>query len=270
MLARSFLALPLLLCAPLTLADQPSHLPHAVEGQQVAPAIYDVEVIARYPHDPTAFTQGLLWHDGYLYESTGRAGQSTIRKVDLNTGVAVERRRIPPDQFGEGLTLWQDDLISLTWTDGVIHRWRLDDLAPVRSDDGFPFEGWGLATYQNVLVASDGSDKLRFLDPLDYSVQKTISVTFNERPLTRLNELELVDETIFANIWMTNFIVGIDPNTGEVRTVIDLHKLPVKTSGDRDAVLNGIAWDPDRRRLYVTGKLWPWLYEIRLVKREAE
>lgn len=269
-MVRSFFAFALLLCAPLALADHPSQLPYAIDGQQVAPAIYDIEVVARYPHDPTAFTQGLLWHDGYLYESTGRAGQSTIRKVDLRTGAEVERQRIPSDQFGEGLALWQEDLVSLTWTDGVIHRWRLKDLTPVRSDGGFPFQGWGLTTYQNALVASDGTDKLRFLDPLDYSVQKTISATINGRPLTRLNELELVDKMIFANIWMTNFIAGIDPNTGAVRTVIDLQKLPGATSKDRDAVLNGIAWDGDRQRLFVTGKLWPWLYEVRLVKRETK
>ncbi len=269
MFFRGFIILAALLVAPLASTDRASQPPSAPENPEVAPTIYDVEVFARYPHDVGAFTQGLLWHDGALYESTGRVGTSSIRKVDLATGQVVAFQKIPSGQFGEGLALWNDELVSLTWLDGVIHRWDLKDLGPIRSDKGYPYEGWGLTRFEDSLVASDGSDKLRFLDPEDYSIKRTVSVTINGGPVSRLNELELVDGLIFANLWMSDFIVGIEPQTGIVRKVIDLRQLEGARSDDRDAVLNGIAWDAEGRRLFVTGKLWPRLYHVRLVERTA-
>lgn len=269
MIFRGFIVLAALLVAPLASTDRASQPPSAAENPELAPTIYDVEVIARYPHDVGAFTQGLLWHDGALYESTGRVGTSSIRKVELATGQVVAFQRIPSGQFGEGLALWNDELISLTWLDGVIHCWSLKDLRRLRSDEGYPHEGWGLTHFEDVLVASDGSDKLRFLDPKDYSIKRTVSVTINGRPVSRLNELELVDGLIFANLWMSEFIVGIDPQTGIVQKVIDFRQLEGAPSGDLDAVLNGIAWDAEGRRLFVTGKLWPWLYHVGLVERTA-
>lgn len=269
MIFRGFIVLAALLLAPLASTDQASQPPSAVEKPEIAPTIYDVEVISRYPHDISAFTQGLLWHDGALYESTGREGTSSIRKVDLVTGQVTALQKIPADQFGEGLALWHDELISLTWLDGVIHRWSVKDLRRLRTDEGYPHEGWGLTHFEDALVASDGSDKLHFLDPEDYSIKRTVSVTINARPVSQLNELELVDGLIFANIWMSGFIIGIEPRTGIVRTVIDLRQLEGAGSVDRDAVLNGIAWDAEGRRLFVTGKLWPWLYHIRLVERTS-
>lgn len=269
MIFRGFIVLGALLVAPLASTDRASQPPSAAGKLELAPTIYDVEVIARYPHDVGAFTQGLLWHDGALYESTGRVGTSSIRKVDLATGQVVAFQKIPSGQFGEGLALWNDELISLTWLDGVVHRWSLKDLRRLRSDVGYPHEGWGLTHFEDVVVASDGSDKLRFLDPKDYSIKRTVSVTINDRPVSRLNELELVDGLIFANLWMSDFIVGIDPQTGIVQKIIDLRQLEGARSGDRDAVLNGIAWDAEGRRLFVTGKLWPWLYHVRLVERTA-
>ncbi len=270
MIVRSLIGLGAAFLAPLAQADQSSHaVPQApsVQEQAPAPTIYDVEIVARFPHDESAFTQGLLWHDGALFESTGQFGASTVRKVDLATGEVTKRRAIPSDQFGEGLALWNDDLVSLTWKNGVIHRWRASDLAPIRSDAGYPFQGWGLTRFEDTLAASDGSDTLRFLDPQDYSVQRTVSVTINGRPLARLNELELVDGLIFANVWKTDFIVGIDPQTGHVKTVINLRNLEGPALHTHDAVLNGIAWDAEDRRLFVTGKLWPWLYEVKLIER---
>lgn len=267
MIFRGFIIFAALLVAPLASTDRASQPQPAAEKPEIAPTIYDVEVIARYPHDVGAFTQGLLWHDGALYESTGRVGTSSIRKVNLATGQVVASQTIPSGQFGEGLAMWNDELVSLTWLDGVIHRWSLKDLRRLRSDEGYPHEGWGLTRFEDVLVASDGSDRLRFLDPEDYSIRQTVSVTINGRPVSRLNELELVDGLIFANIWMSDFIVGIEPNTGIVRKVIDLRQLAGTGPADRDAVLNGIAWDAEGRRLFVTGKLWPWLYHVRLVER---
>lgn len=235
--------------------------------QQQSPQVFDAEVVASYPHDDTAFTQGLLWYNEALYESTGREGQSEIRKTELSTGETLSRRSIPNTQFGEGLAEWRGELISLTWKSGNIHRWRATDLVHVRSDTGYPYEGWGLARLDNQLIASDGGNALKVLDPEIYAVIREIPVTINGRPLTMLNELEVVDGLILANVWMTNFIVGIDPSDGVVRRVIDLTSLPKPTSTDRDAVLNGIAWDAKRKRLFVTGKLWAQLYEIRLIER---
>ena len=259
-------ALAIALVSPGQAPAQPAP---ATEARHEAPAIYDAEVVARYPHDPGAFTQGLLWHDGSLYESTGLIGHSEIRKVDPATGEVLVRRPIPAMQFGEGLALWNEELVSLTWKSGTVHRWRLDGLAPIRSDAGYPFEGWGLARMGDALIASDGSSTLRVLDPDDYTVRRAIPVTIDGRPLPMLNELEVVDGLILANVWLTGVVVGIDPQDGTVRRVIDLRPLQqLNNVAGGDAVLNGIAWDADGRRLFVTGKLWPWLYEIRLVERE--
>lgn len=224
-------------------------------------------VVATYPHDDTAFTQGLLWHDGWLYESTGRIGTSTIRKVDLETGKVAQLQSIPAEQFGEGLALWEDELISLTWRDGAVHRWSLTDLSPVSTYAEYPYEGWGLALFGNTLVASDGSNILRFLDPNDYSLERTIEVTFRGQPLPDLNELEVIGGMIYANVWKAGFIVGIDPESGAVRKLIDARNLPGRLDYDPEAVLNGIAWDAEGKRLFVTGKLWPQLYHIELKSR---
>jgi len=230
-------------------------------------AVFTAEVVASYPHDPKAFTQGLLWHKGWLYESTGRVGTSSVRRVDLTTGKVESLQPIPATQFGEGLALWDDELISLTWRDGAVHRWRLGDLALVSTFPVYPYDGWGLARFGDHLVASDGSDTLRFLDPDDYSVERSVKVTLQGRPLSQLNELEVIDGMIFANVWRTDYIVGIDPDEGIVRTLIDGRTLPRHSDEDPDAVLNGIAWDAEGERLFVTGKLWPRLYHIELKRR---
>jgi glutaminyl-peptide cyclotransferase len=241
--------------------------PAPPEPKRASPAVFDAFVVASYPHDATAFTQGLLWHEGWLYESTGRIGTSNVRKVDLTTGKVAMNQPIPYPQFGEGLALWDDELISLTWRNGVINRWKLDDLSPVSSHKTYPFEGWGLARLNDQLVASDGTATLRFLDPVDYAIQRELTVTLNGRPLARLNELEVVNGVILANVWKTNFIVIINPGDGVVRAIIDCRGLPQPEGDDPEAVLNGIAWDPEGERLLVTGKLWPQLHEIELRRR---
>ena len=231
---------------------------------ETSPVIYDVEVVARYPHDPDAFTQGLLWHDGHLYESTGQVGRSQIRKVDPTTGEVLAARDIPVDQFGEGLALWDDELVSLTWRNGVIHRWSLYGLEPVRSDP-LPYEGWGLTVLGDQLVASDGSATLRFLDPQTYAVQRELTVTLDGKPVPRLNELEAIDGLIWANQWYSQAIVGIDPASGAIRSIVDMSPLVREVAAaDPGGVLNGIAHDPQADRWFVTGKLWPTMFEVRL------
>ena len=243
------------------------------DAQQAPPAtagpvVYDPEIVATYPHDPEAFTQGLIWHDGALYESTGREG-SGVRRVALGSGEVEASRPLPAGQFGEGLTLWGDTLLSITWTSGVLHRWNAETLELLQSED-FLYEGWGLTHDGESLIATDGSDKLRFLDPDTLALRREVSVTLGGKPLTELNELEYVDGLVFANIWHTGFIVGIDPATGAVAKVVDLRPLvEANTGADREAVLNGIAHDPATGRWFVTGKLWSNLYEIRLVEREG-
>ena len=149
------------------------------------PTIYETHVVARYPHDPTAYTQGLLWHDGAMYESTGRVGRSVIRRVDLETGGVLAQSPIPATHFGEGLAIWNDELISLTWRNGAVHRWSLADLSPVSSQDGFAFEGWGLTTSAEGLIFSDGTATLRVIDPVTYDVRRAIDVTLLGVPSSR-------------------------------------------------------------------------------------
>ena len=255
----------------LPLYAQDAAAPAVAEDPYTGPTIFAAEVVAAYPHDESAFTQGLLWHDGSLYESTGREGQSVVRKVDLATGEVLQESAIPADQFGEGLALVGENFISLTWRNGVIHRWDADTLEHKAARDDYPLVGWGLTASDEGLVHSDGSATLRILDPDTYEVRRIVDVTMNGRPLRRLNELEMIDGLVYANIWETGFIVAIDPADGVVKRLIDLRALvqSVPVSGS-DAVLNGIAWDAENRRLFVTGKLWPSLFEIRLVETDAE
>ena len=221
-------------------------------------------VVARYPHDTTAFTEGLLWHAGALYESTGKEGQSDVRRVNLADGRVVARRTIEPAQFGEGLGLWRNELISLTWHDGIAHRWDVRSLKSTGSNR-YTGEGWGLTNDGTALIQSDGSSSLIFRNPKTLAEQRRLAVTIDGRALTQLNELEYVDGAILANVWQTGFLVRIDPATGRVNAIIDLRPLVAEVRAtDLDAVLNGIAWDARGRRLFVTGKLWPTLFEIQI------
>lgn len=221
-------------------------------------------LVASYPHDRHAFTQGLLYHDGLLYESTGLVGQSEIRAVSLKDGKVLRRTAVPPPYFGEGLARWKDWLVSLTWRHGEGFIWSLPGLEQVGSFR-YAGEGWGLASDGARLIMSDGSAELRFLDPETLEETGRITVMDGDRPVPMLNELEYVDGEILANVWMTPRIARIDPASGKVIDWIDLSRL-VEKSGARgpDDVLNGIAWDERRRRLFVTGKNWPRLFEIRL------
>lgn len=222
------------------------------------------DIVREYPHDRSSFTQGLLFHDGQLYEGTGQYGQSRLARLDLATGKAVVQSRYPADQFGEGVTRWKDQLISVTWQNGIGHRWRLGDLKKLGTFR-YRGEGWGLTTLGDRLVMSDGTPSLRLFDPATMQETGKIAVTAGGRPLARLNELEAIGGEIWANVWMTDQIVRIQPATGIVTSVVDLSGLRAKAGASGvDSVLNGIAWDQKGKRLFVTGKYWPKLFEIRL------
>ena len=232
------------------------------------PALADTpwKLVATYPHDASAFTEGLFVHDGALYESTGREGQSDIRKVRLKDGKVIQRRTLEPRYFGEGIVNWGDRIISLTWRHGQGFVWNLKDFAPVGSFryDG---EGWGMTQDGRSLIMSDGTAQLRFLDPVKLIEQRRITVTWNGRAVDRLNELEYVRGEIWANIWYETKIARIDPATGAVIDWIDIGALR-KAAGvsDTEAVANGIAYDAGKDRIFVTGKNWPKLFEIRVGK----
>jgi glutamine cyclotransferase len=233
------------------------------------PQLYDARIVHTYPHDNHAFTEGLFYLDGQLYESTGLVGQSTIRRVRLEDGQVLQSVDIPRGPFGEGIVNWGNQIISLTWQGGTGYRWDRRTLQRI-GEWHYPGEGWALTRNASEIVMSDGSAQLRFLDPATLAERRRLDVTLRGTPLERLNELEWVDGAILANVWMTGFIVRIDPASGRVTGVIDLRALAAENGrSDEDAVLNGIAWDAAHHRLFVTGKNWPHLYEIALVPRTA-
>ena len=224
-------------------------------------------VVRAYPHDPDAFTQGLVIADGRLFEGTGLNGRSSVREVELETGRVLRRRPLAPEHFGEGLTELGGRLFQLTWTGGVGFVYDRATFEPVRRFS-YAGEGWGLTHDGRRLIMSDGTAQLRFLDPGTLAETGRITVTDEGRPVPRLNELEWVEGEVFANVWTTDRIARIDPATGRVTGWIDLSGLlsPADRAGRPVDVLNGIAYDRARKRLFVTGKLWPKLYEITLTK----
>jgi len=226
--------------------------------------IQRVEVVRSFPHDPAAFTEGLFYRDGRLFESTGLNGRSTIREVRLEDGKVLRSIALPPVYFGEGIVDWNSQIISLTWQNGIGFRW---DRASFRKLGEFHYagEGWALTRSARDIVMSDGTPVLRFLDPKTLAVRRRLTVTEDGAPLPYLNELEWVKGEILANIWLTDTIARIDPATGRVIARIDLSGLRAALNRGEDDVLNGIAYDAAGDRLFVTGKNWPRLYEIRLV-----
>ncbi len=219
-------------------------------------------VVARYPHDPDAFTQGLLYHQGVLYESTGLYGESTVRRVDLATGNVIASTKLPPRAFGEGLALWNDRLIQLTWREQTAFVFNLETLEFVGQHE-YHTEGWGLTFDGTNLLLSDGSDTLYFHSPEDFSVVRRVQVKDGEKPVTRLNELEYINGQVWANVWQQDRIAVIDPNSGGVIAWLDLQGLhPKSQRKSSEDVLNGIAFNPDNGRLLVTGKKWPVLFEL--------
>jgi glutaminyl-peptide cyclotransferase len=227
--------------------------------------VYGATVVHTYPHDPGAFTEGLFYLNGFLYESTGLEGKSDIRKVQLATGKVLQRRPLDPKYFGEGIIAWKGRLAQLTWQTGIGFTYDLSTFKP-RASFHYPGEGWALTRDDRRLIMSDGTPQLRFLDPATLAETGRLTVTLNGRPLAMINELEWVKGEILANVWQTNYIVRIDPKTGAVTGVVDLTSLVQQEAAKGRAidVLNGIAYDAEHDRLFVTGKLWPDLYEIKL------
>ncbi|MBN1566842.1 MAG: glutaminyl-peptide cyclotransferase [Acidobacteria bacterium] len=228
---------------------------------------YSYKVIHAYPHDPGAYTQGLVYLNGFLYESTGQNGRSSLRKVRLETGEVLQQINLPREYFGEGIAILKDEIIQLTWQSRKGFVYSLSDFRLLRRFS-FTGEGWGLTTHGSDLLMSDGSSEIRILDGRTLREKRRIKVRDGELRITQLNELEMVDGQIFANVWQTDRIARISPQSGKVLGWIDLQGLlgPMYRM-ETDAVLNGIAYDPASKRLFVTGKLWPRLFEIKLVPK---
>ena len=228
---------------------------------------YTYQIVHVYPHDPQAFTQGLVYQDGVFYEGTGLEGQSSIRKVKPETGEVLQKREVPEAYFGEGIIVWKDRLLELTWTTQKGFIYDLATFAP-KGEFSYPGEGWGLTTDGKRLIMSDGTASIRFWDPETLKETGRINVNEDGRPVIELNELEWVKGEIFANVWKTERIARIDPKSGKVTGWIDCHGL--LTAADRTGetdVLNGIAYDAKGDRLFITGKKWPKVFEVKLVKR---
>jgi glutaminyl-peptide cyclotransferase len=236
----------------------------SVQAQRAQNApVFGYEVVNVYPHDRNAFTQGLLFRDGVLYESTGLNGQSSLRRVELETGKVLQQISVDKRYFAEGLTDWGSRLVQLTWNTNVGFVYDLKSFKQLQTFS-YSGEGWGLARDDKRLVMSDGTSTLRFLDPQTLKVIGQVHVTDGATAVRELNELEVIDGQVYANVWLTDRIAIIAPDTGRVAGWINLAGLMARTSLSGDAVLNGIAWDAQRKRLFVTGKLWPSLFEIRV------
>lgn len=241
---------------PPTVAPTPTPAP---------PATYTFRIVNTFPHDANAFTQGLVYHDGLLYEGTGRWGESTLREVALDTGGVIRSHALDPQYFGEGITLLNDRIYQLTWQEQTGFVYNRENFETLQTFN-YPTEGWGITHDGQRLIVSDGTSTIYFWDPTTLQEIGQITVRDHQGPLNRLNELEFVNGEIWANIWLTDLIARISPETGAVLGYIDLTGL-LDTSALAQPVdvLNGIAHDPATGRLFVTGKLWPTLFEIEVV-----
>ena len=230
--------------------------------------VYTFQIVNSWPHDCKAFSQGLVFYDDVFYESTGQYGESTLRRVEPSTGKVLNKIKVPKEYFAEGIAIFQGKIYQLTWQQ---HKGFIYDLEKFKLIDEFSYEGegWGLTHDERSLIMSDGTNQIRFLDPATLKVERTISVFSDGQPLTQLNELEYIKGEIYANIWHADRIVRIDPASGKITGWIDLTGL-LSSTGEQcqpTDVLNGIAYDEATDRLFVTGKLWPKVFEIKLKKK---
>jgi glutamine cyclotransferase len=225
--------------------------------------VVSAAIVKTYPHDPNAFTQGLEFNDGRLYESTGRTGQSTLRECALETGKVLRSVSLPAQEFGEGLTIFGGKIYQLTW---LSKKGFIYDVRTFKRIGEFHYEseGWGLTHDDASLILSDGTNRLQFLDPVSFAVTKTLEVYAGNEAVTNLNELEYIRGEVFANIWHSTRIARIDPRSGQVSAWIELAPLSAKEQHGGEDVLNGIAYDEKTQRLFVTGKDWANIFEITL------
>jgi glutamine cyclotransferase len=248
--------------------DGPEAAPSADRAERLG-----VRILATHPHDPRAFTQGLVWHEGALYEGTGLYGRSTIRRVDLATGEVQASEALPREIFGEGIALAGDRFFQITWQEGIAYERRLSDLGVIR-EIPYEGEGWGICHDGTRLVMSDGSARLFFRNQDTFALEGEVTVTLDGRELDQLNELECVEGLVYANVWQTDHIARIDPSTGRVTGWIDtsLHegspegaRMLEPDDAERADVLNGIAWVPERQHFLIGGKEWPHLFEVEFI-----
>lgn len=232
-----------------------------------APQKYAYKILQVFPHDPKAYTQGLIYQDGFMYEGTGQYGESSIRKVDMKSGKILSVLNIDSQLFGEGITIYKDKIYQITWRSRKGFIYNLKNFT-LESTFNYNSEGWGITTAGDHLIMSDGSNKLYHIAPSTFNILKEIEVYDHNGPVNQLNELEYIDGFIWANVWLTDRIVIIDPETGAVKGELDMSGLltPAEKNhlDNKDEVLNGIAWNPEKKTLYVTGKRWPKLFEIQV------
>jgi glutamine cyclotransferase len=228
------------------------------------PKLWTYKVVNTFHHDPEAFTQGLVFEDGVLYEGTGLPARSELRKVELETGNVLKRYKLPDQYFGEGITIYKDRIIQLTYQSNVGFVYDKNSFELLR-EFSYPTEGWGITHDESRLIMSDGTPMLYFLDPETLTQDNRIMVLDGDKPVWGLNELEYIKGEVFANVWPTERIVRIAPETGKVVGWIDMKGLLPPEDSDQVDVFNGIAYDPGRNRLFVTGKFWPNLFEIKLI-----
>lgn len=234
------------------------------QATRSAPVYYTYTIVSTFPHDTNAFTEGLTYADNFLYESTGINGNSSLRRVDLTTGTVEQKATLPDQYFGEGITIVGDKIIQLTWQSHIGFIYDKTTFA-LLGNFSFSTEGWGLTYDGNHLIMSDGTDNLYFLDPATFQRTGQVAVHDGNTTVVNVNELEYINGDIYANIWQTNTIAIINPQNGQVKGWIDLIGLPSENNSDPNAVLNGIAYDQNNHRLFVTGKDWLSLYQIEIV-----
>ena len=256
------------LLAVVWMSSSPEPVSEPMPVESGGPVSMTVKVLETTPHDSEAYTQGLLWHDGHLYESTGQYGQSELRRVDLATGEVLASRALSPDQFGEGLARVENRLIQLTWQQGVALVWDREELEELGRLH-YSGEGWGLCFDGRHLVMSDGSSVLAFRDSDTFELVREVEVRLRDGAVGRLNELECVEGWIYANVYTTDWIVKIDPQSGRVEGLIDASGLLAGEDAKGTGVLNGIAYDEEQQIFYLTGKMWPKLFAVHFVGEDG-
>jgi glutamine cyclotransferase len=229
------------------------------------------KIINTYPHPQDSFTQGLAYEKGFLYEGIGQFGLSSLRKIQLENGEIIKEHRLHSDLFGEGITLYKNKIIQLTWFSRMGFVYDKENFRLLKTFRyPSPIEGWGITTDGNHLIISDGSHRLYFLDPESFKERKRLEVYDHSGPVRKINELEYIEGAVFANVWQTSHIIRIDLSSGEVTGIIDLKEIvPEQFRGHQDNVLNGIAYDSEMKRIFVTGKMWPHIYEIKIEQESS-